>query len=78
MVRAVRYTYQDVARLVQLQNLPPIIFALRNGISMAFVEEGPLLDTILSTKAGCCGNSRIGFHLATDEEIKIWKGDSNE
>ena len=74
---AVVYSWKDKGRVVQLMDGTHIPFIMRNSIAMGHVGKQHLKE-ILETKVGCCGHSRLGFRLATEEELMRWKGETND
>lgn len=68
--------YQPIQKLVRVQD-ERYVFVVRRNISLAYIDPEHV-QSILDMRGGCCGQSRTGiFREATEQEIRLWKGEAD-
>ena len=71
--------YQCVQKLISIRDAQ-YVFTIRHNISLSYVEPKHV-DAVLNVRGGCggCGGGRKKnvFRRATDQEIRIWNGETS-
>lgn len=63
--------YQPTPKMIRISG-EAVVFDVRFGISLAFVDEN-LVSPLLAYRGGCCGQQRQVVFGATDVQYSHWK-----
>lgn len=68
--------YQPIQKFVRVQGAE-YVFVVKRNISLAYIEPENV-QAILDQRGGCCGQSKKGiFREATEQEVRLWKGEAD-